>query len=79
MRARVYVTLKPGVMDPQGETLTASLKRLGFDEVCEVRVGKYLEIEVEGEGSEGLERVDRMCRRLLANPVLEDYRIEAEG
>ena len=76
MLVRVFVTLKQGVLDPQGETLAASLNQLGFDEVSGVRVGKYLELELAGEQEMG--RVDAMCRRLLANPVLEDYRIEVQ-
>ncbi len=79
MRVRVFVTLKPGVLDPQGQTLEASLNRLGFSEVGGVRVGRYLELEVDSEGRDGLERVEQMCRRLLANPVLENYRIEVDG
>ena len=77
MRVRVFVTLKPGVLDPQGETLAVSLNQLGFDDVRGVRVGKYLEIELERD--QDLGRVDEMCKRLLANPVLEDYRIEVQG
>ncbi|HVC30572.1 MAG TPA: phosphoribosylformylglycinamidine synthase subunit PurS [Steroidobacteraceae bacterium] len=75
--ARIYVTLKPTVNDPQGLTIQGALRSLGFAEVEQVRAGKYLEIRLP-EPDEGIarERVDAMCRRLLANPVIEDYRFE---
>lgn len=77
MLVRVYVTLKPGVLDPEGQTIGASLRRLGFDEVEGVRVGRYLEIEIGADDEAGIrERVEEMCDALLANPVLENYRIE---
>ncbi|MGH7777465.1 MAG: phosphoribosylformylglycinamidine synthase subunit PurS [Candidatus Dormibacterales bacterium] len=77
--ARVIVTPKPVVSDPQGMTVGQGLRSLGFSEVRSVRVGRYIEVEVEGE-SEPLmrDRVDQMCRRLLANGVIEDYRFEVE-
>ena len=80
MLARVYITLKPGVLDPEGETIGASLRRLGFEEIEGVRVGKYLEIEVGAHDEAELRRrVEEMCEVLLANPVLENYRIEIRG
>ncbi|MFO7942359.1 MAG: phosphoribosylformylglycinamidine synthase subunit PurS [Bacillota bacterium] len=79
LRARICVTLRAGVLDPQGETIASSLNRLGFDEVTGVRAGKYLELTVDGDDPEvARSRVDEMCRRLLANPVIEDYSIEIE-
>lgn len=70
---RVYVTLKPSLLDSAGRTVAASLQKLGFDEVGETRIGKLIELRVE-EFSE--HRVREMCDKLLANPVIEDYRFE---
>ncbi|MBE3581228.1 MAG: phosphoribosylformylglycinamidine synthase subunit PurS [Thermoanaerobacteraceae bacterium] len=79
--ARVHVTLKTGVMDPQGEAVKQGLLTLGYQGVKEVRVGKYLEVRLEApDEEEARHRAEEMCRRLLANPVLEDYIVEvAEG
>lgn len=77
--AKVYVTLKPTVNDPQGQTVLGSLKSLGFLPVTDVRIGKYLELRVDEEdraSAEGL--VADICAKLLANPVIEDYRFELE-
>ena len=84
MKARVFVTLKAGVLDPQGQAVARTLSRLGFDEVKDVRIGKYVEIEIEGFGGTGdvdntekaLERVTEMCKKLIANTVIEDFRVE---
>ncbi|HEY8642104.1 MAG TPA: phosphoribosylformylglycinamidine synthase subunit PurS [Candidatus Dormibacteraeota bacterium] len=77
--ARVVVTPKPVVNDPQGLTVAQGLRTLGFDEVAEVRVGKYIEIQVTAEHKrEARERVEEMCRKLLANHVIEDFRFEVE-
>ena len=77
--ARVYVTLKPTVNDPQGLTIRGGLQSLGFDTVDSVRAGKYLEIRVDGEDKQRAEtQVTEMCRKLLANPVIEDFRFEIE-
>ena len=77
--AKVYVTLKPLVNDPQGRTVQGGLKNLGFTSVEDVRVGKYLEIRVnEPERSRAEALVSQMCRELLANPVIEDFRFELE-
>ena len=77
MKARVYVTLKPGVLDPQGQATQKTLGRLGYDNVQNVRIGKYVELEVDGKsGDEARSQIDEMCRRLIANTVIEDYRIE---
>ena len=78
--AKVYVTLKPTVNDPQGLTIRGGLHSLGFDAVKSVRAGKYIEIRVEGEDkSKAEEQVHEMCRQLLANPIIEDYRFELES
>jgi phosphoribosylformylglycinamidine synthase PurS subunit len=77
--ARVYVTLKPTVNDPQGLTIKGGLHALGFGEVEDVRAGKYLELRLAtGDRAEAEVRVADMCRRLLANPVIEDFRFEIE-
>ncbi|MFH1560094.1 MAG: phosphoribosylformylglycinamidine synthase subunit PurS [Chloroflexota bacterium] len=77
--ARVYVTLKPTVNDPQGRTILGGLKSLGFDMATEVRAGKYLEIKVSSAERAGAEAaVEEMCHKLLANPVIESYRYEVE-
>jgi phosphoribosylformylglycinamidine synthase len=78
--ARIVVMPKPVVNDPQGITVRQGLHQLGFDEVADVRVGKYLEVTLEGEaGSEGAGgRVREMCEKLLANQVIEDYWVEVE-
>ncbi len=77
--AKVYITLKPTVNDPQGLTIKGGLGMLGFGEVKSVRAGKYMEIQLEGKDlSQAREQVQEMCRQLLANPVIEDYRFEVE-
>lgn len=77
--ARVYITLKPSVNDPQGLTIQGGLRQLGFESVADVRAGKYMEIRVdESDESEARERVSEMCRQLLANPVIEDFRFDLE-
>ncbi|HXG40291.1 MAG TPA: phosphoribosylformylglycinamidine synthase subunit PurS [Candidatus Limnocylindrales bacterium] len=77
--ARVYVTLKPTVNDPQGLTIKGGLHALGFAEVEDVRAGKYLELRLAtSDRAEAEARVTDMCRRLLANPVIEDFRFEIE-
>ena len=74
MKAKVYVTLKNGVLDPQGKAIHHALEGLGFDGVRDVRAGKLIELDAdEGVGDAELEE---MCRRLLANTVIENYRIE---
>ncbi|MFQ5861163.1 MAG: phosphoribosylformylglycinamidine synthase subunit PurS, partial [Dehalococcoidia bacterium] len=77
--AKVYVTLKPTVNDPQGQTVLGSLKTLGFDSVESVRMGKYLEVRLqEKQRARAEQRVQEMCRKLLANPVIEEFRFELE-
>ena len=80
MKAKIHVTLKKGVLDPQGKAIHASLTHLGIGGVEDVRVGKFMEIRLHDMGKEEAKaRLDEACRRLLANPVIEDYRIEIEG
>jgi phosphoribosylformylglycinamidine synthase len=79
MRVRIFVSLKPGVLDPQGKAIERSLHSLGYAEVRDVRMGKYLEINLEKDSRENVEaRVREMCDKLLANPVIEDYRVDIE-
>ncbi len=77
--ARVYVTLKPTVNDPEGLTIRGGLHSLGFDSVEDVRAGKYLEITLDGDDKASAEKqLTEMCQKLLANPVIEDFRFELE-
>jgi len=77
MRVRIYVFLKSGVLDPQGKAIERSLLTLGYAEVRDVRAGKCLDLEVEEMSRPTAEaRVREMCEKLLANPVIEDYRFE---
>ena len=77
--AKVYVTLKPTVNDPQGLTVLGALRNLGLSTVNDVRVGKYLEVRVdETERSRAFNLVEEMCDKLLANPVTEEYRFDLE-
>ena len=76
MRARVFVTLKREVLDPQGEAVKKGLSALGIESVKDVRVGKLIEIELDGEREVVRTRLEDAARKLLANLVIEDYRIE---
>ena len=79
MIARIVVTPKPVVNDPQGITVRQGLATLGFREVSDVRVGKYIEVSLDAESEhQARQRVDAMCKQLLANHVIEDYRFEIE-
>ena len=73
MLAKIYVTLKKGVLDPQGQAVARALSRLGFDEVKDARIGKYIELQVESADDK---RLQDMCEKLLANTVIEEYRVE---
>ncbi|MQX36563.1 phosphoribosylformylglycinamidine synthase subunit PurS [Roseospira navarrensis] len=83
MKARVHVTLKPGVLDPQGKAIAHALQALGFDGVNEARQGKVIELDladdVAGDPEAVRARVDDMCRKLLANTVIETYRIDLDA
>jgi phosphoribosylformylglycinamidine synthase len=79
MRVKIFVSLKNGVLDPQGKAIERSLHTLGYTEVGDVRAGKYLEIELNAASrAEAESRVREMCDKLLANTVIEDYRFEIE-
>ena len=75
-QVKVYVTLKPTLLDAQGRVVQNALKSLGYDGVDEVRIGKYIEMELDAQGDSVEAQVSEMCDRLLANPVIEDYRFE---
>lgn len=80
MKARVYVTLKPSIVDPQGQTITEALHALGYDTVQNVRQGKYFELELEAATTEQARVLaGDVANQLLANPVIESYRVEVEG
>jgi phosphoribosylformylglycinamidine synthase subunit PurS len=77
MRARVYVTLKPSVFDPQGKTVTDALHTLGYTSVREVRQGKYFELDIDAKSTDEARRLaSEAADKLLANPVIESFRIE---
>lgn len=79
MKAKIHVTLKDGVLDPQGKAVGHALGSLGFTGVGEVRQGKFIEIELaETDAAKAREQTEAMCRQLLANPVIENYDIEIE-
>ena len=79
MRARVFVTLKPSVFDPQGTTVNEALHALGYNAVKDVRQGKYFELEIDARSADEARRiVSEAAEKLLANPVIESYRIEVE-
>jgi phosphoribosylformylglycinamidine synthase len=79
MRVKIFVSLKPGVLDPQGKAIERSLHTLGYGEVKDVRVGKYLELEIDATSRDGAElRIREMCDKLLSNTVIEDYRFEIQ-
>ena len=80
MKAKVFITPKKGVLDPQGKAVEHSLHALGFPEARDVHIGKYVELTIEGADRDSAQqRTDEMCRKLLANGVIEDYRFEIEG
>jgi len=77
VKARVHISLKSGVLDPQGKAIGNALASLGFTGIGEVRQGKLIEIELEeGDAGKAREKVEAMCKELLANPVIENYDIE---
>ncbi|MGZ8427064.1 MAG: phosphoribosylformylglycinamidine synthase subunit PurS [Candidatus Binatia bacterium] len=79
MRVKIFVSLKTGVLDPQGKAIERSLHTLGYKEVQDVRMGKYLEFEMDSISRANAElRVREMCDKLLSNTVIEDYRFEIQ-
>ncbi|MEE8516737.1 MAG: phosphoribosylformylglycinamidine synthase subunit PurS [Alphaproteobacteria bacterium] len=80
MKARVHVTLKDGVLDPQGKAIANALGALGFEGINQVRQGKVIELDIEeSDPKKARLAIDRMCDKLLANTVIEDYTIELNG
>lgn len=78
MKAKVYVTLKPSVLDPQGKAIHHSVELLGFTNISDIRQGKYFEIALNGSASEkeAMESAEMIAKDVLANPVIEDYKVE---
>ena len=78
-KVKVEVRLKPVVLDPQGKSVLSALANLGFDEVRDARVGKLIELRIKDGSAENVrKRVDEMCRRILSNPVIEDFIVNVE-
>lgn len=76
-QAEIYVTLRPSVLDPAGTAVQSGLAQMGYDNVDGVRIGKYVELTLTADDTEAaVEQVDNICDRLLANPVIEDYRFD---
>ena len=78
MKAQVQVRLKEEVLDPQGDAVRRALSALGFDGVKRVRVGKLIEIDLEGDHPDAQAELSSMCEKLLANPVIEDFQFKVE-
>ena len=79
MIAKIHITFKNGVLDPQGKAVHHALKDLGYNEVSEIQMGKYLELKLDGVSQENAEnRVTEMCEKLFANTVIESYRFTLE-
>ncbi len=80
MKAKVYVTLKPSVLDPQGKAIHHSIESLGFEKIADVRQGKYFEISLDGAitESEAQTAAEKIAKDVLANPVIEDFRVEID-
>jgi phosphoribosylformylglycinamidine synthase PurS subunit len=76
VKAKVHVTLKNGVLDPQGKAVEHALGTLGFEGVGEVRIGKYIELELTDDADKSKENVEKMCKQLLANTVIENFDVE---
>tara|TARA_B100001179_G_C18371485_1_gene309325 strand:- start:253 stop:492 length:240 start_codon:yes stop_codon:yes gene_type:complete len=79
VKAKVFVTLKPSILDPQGKTITGALHSLGYDDVQDVRQGKYFELDIAAETADQARTLaSEVADKLLANPVIESYRVEIE-
>lgn len=77
-KVKVYVTLKPTLLDSQGRVVQTALQNLGYTNVEDVRMGKYIELEVEENGKPMDDQIHEMCRKLLTNPIIENYKYEVE-
>ena len=78
MKAKIVITPKKAVLDPQGKTVQTALQHMGYDGVKAVHVGKYIEIELEGDAEAWRPKIDEACHKLLSNPVIEDYHFTIE-
>ena len=79
MKAKIIITPKKAVLDPQGKTVQSALEHMGYRDVAAVHVGKYLEIELNGgDKAAARQQLDEACHKFLSNPVIEDYRLEIE-
>jgi phosphoribosylformylglycinamidine synthase len=80
MKAKVYVTLKPSVLDPQGKAIKHSVKLLGYEGINDIRQGKYFEVALDGSLDEAKARAqaEMLARDVLSNPIIEDFRVEIE-
>jgi len=77
LQVKIFITLKNGVVDPQGITIKGALKSLGYEGIANVRLGKYIQMELNSKSREEVEKdIEGMCDKLLANPVIENYRYE---
>jgi phosphoribosylformylglycinamidine synthase len=81
MKAKVYVSLKSGVLDPQGKAIQHSVELLGYSGISDVRQGKYFEIALDGsvDNATARDSVEKIAREVLSNPIIEDYRVEIEA
>ena len=80
MKAKVYVTLKPSILDPQGKTIAQARHTMGYDSITDVRQGKFFELDIEADSSdEARATVSEVAERVLANPVIESYRVEVDS
>ena len=77
-KAIVYVKLKDGVLDPEGKTIQKALSQMGYAEFLSVRTGRFFELEIEANRSDMDSRIDEVCSKLLANPVIENYKVERQ-
>jgi len=77
-KAVVYVRLKDGVLDPQGLTIHKAIMNMGYDQVASVRSGRFFELEVNTDNGQTKEKLEEICRKLLSNPVIENYHLEFE-
>lgn len=78
-KVNVYVTLKPSLLDAQGKVVLGALENLGYSNVNSLIIGKYIQLDIDGNAEQIKTDVDDMCRKLLSNPVIEDYRFEIES
>jgi len=79
LQVKIFITLKNGVVDPQGITIKGALESLGYQDIANIRLGKYIQMELNSISREETEKdVEEMCEKLLANPVIENYRYEIE-